>query len=164
MFEIPAGGSRTYSVPDDVPESATLRVAGEGRQTDFAQANSEVEVATAGLPVGEYRCYWAWQAESGVQHLLRTEGFRLTPVEGPDQDERILKAAKDALEASAGSDSLSINVEGFSTGTMSRLEFLAFVNRLERKVRNNRRRAELGITKRGKYYIRSGNVPTGIWG
>ena len=163
MFDLPSGGSRRYELPVDVPETASLRVVGQGRTVDFAQSDGYATLITTGFPVGDYNAYWSWVAD-GVPHLLRTEGFEVKPVEGPDQDERILKAAKDALESASGSDQLSISVDGASFNFMGRLELLAFVNRMERKVRLNRRRAELGVTKRGKHYIQSGRTATGVWG
>lgn len=164
MIEVPAGGSQAFQAPPIAPDTATLRISGEGRTVDYAQDGGEAVVNAVGLPVGEYRVYWAWVDNSGIPHLLRTDGILVKPVEGPDQDERILAAAKDALEKASGSDQITLNVEGYSASFMSRLELLAFVNRMERKVRGNRRRAELGVTKRGKFRIRTSRTPAGVWG
>lgn len=162
MLEVVQGGSIPYEAPVSVPPEGVLRVVGQGKTQDFEQSNGSATAVIANFPLGLFQCYWSWTAD-GVPHLLRTDGFEVKPLEGPDQDERILKAAKDALEAASGSDRVSLSVEGSSFSFMDRNELLAFVNRMERKVRNSRRRAELGVSKRGKVYIRRGRLQTGVW-
>ena len=163
MLEVVQGGSVPYEAPSTVPPAAQLRVVGQGKTENFAQTDGAAHAVITNFPTGEFRAFWVWTDDQGVPHLLRTDGFEVKPLEGPDQDERILKAAKDALEAASGSDRVSLSVEGSSFSFMDRNELLAFVNRMERKVRNNRRRAELGVSKRGKVYVRRGRLQTGVW-
>ena len=163
MIEIATGGIRPFFAPPGAADGV-LRVAGQGKSQDFQAANGTAEVSTAGLPIGEYRAFWSWTDENGVDRLVRTEGFKVVSLEGLEWDERVLAKAREVLETAAGTDRVSLSVEGTSFSFEGRQELLAFVNLMERRVRNGRRRAELGISKRGKVYIRSSARATGVWG
>ena len=54
------------------------------------------------------------------------------------QNERILQAARKALETASGSSEITIDVQGFSASYTSRQELVTFVNTMEQRVARER--------------------------
>ena len=165
MLEIPKGSAAPYERPPEAAEGAVLRIAGQGRTADFASGEDGVaRVLTGDLPVGEYKAFWSWTDADGVDFLVRTDGFDVKPLEGLEWDEKVLAAAREVLLTASTTDRVSLSVEGTSFSFESRTDLLTFINLMERRVRHGRRRAELGVTKRGKVYIRRSGLARGVWG
>ena len=142
---------RGETVTLDAPAGATtLRLAGAGKLVEVAVHDSQAVVdaaMTAKLPAGDYRSEWTIVDASGRTTL--PDGPRLLVVESLSiderresprtQNERMLEAARKALETAGASAEIGFAVEGASFTFESRRELLAFVRGLELRVARERR-------------------------
>lgn len=135
------------------PEGATLlNMAGAGHKVGPVDVVDGVAVVSAddtkASPAGEYRTEWRVVDAQGnvslpsgqrvvVQQSLDVDS--LNTIE-PTQYERILQAAKDALESAAASGDVSVSTGDTTFTFETRAELLSFVNRLEKLVARRRGR------------------------
>ena len=137
------------------PMGATaLRIAGAGKlaTVNVSEGSAVVDAATtAQLPAGVYGTEWAVADADGRVRL--PDGPRLLVVESLSVDElrdspvtereRVLAAARKALETAAVSGEIGFTVQDASFTFESRAELLAFVRGLELRLAHER-----GLPKR----------------
>ena len=104
---------------------------------------------TAALRTGRYATEWRVVASNGDVSLpagptfdLVAGGLRQREV-AQTQNERILEAAKKALETASESSEVSIDVSGYSASFASRVELLDFIARMENRVARERGRSPI---------------------
>ena len=99
---------------------------------------------TGTLRPGRYASEWRVVAANGDVSLpagpsfeIVAGGLRQREV-AQTQNERILVAARNALETASASSEISLDVAGYSASFASRLELLEFVGRMEQRVARER--------------------------
>ena len=130
------------------PANATrLRLGGAGKLliVDVADGRAVVTAETSRtLPIGDYATEW----EIGADEVALPAGPRIRVAESlladevrmvaQTHNERVLDAARTALETAAQSADLSFSIDGSSFSFESRNDLLAFVRRIELRVARDR--------------------------
>ena len=134
-LQIRRGATADFVAP---PDAAKLRVAGAGHSAAAAVADGNAAFDTSAMPIGLYQSEW----EHGDGRLAEGPRFEIVPSlkidkltdAEPPQDERILAAARRALEVASASTDIGFSVAESSWSFENRGDLLSFVQRMESKV------------------------------
>lgn len=136
MITAKRGSPLEIIAPDD---ATTLRVAGEGHSASADVADGAATFDTSEFPVGRYQSEWEFSdgrlsvgPKFVVDPSLKQDGIKDA---GLTYEERMLAAAKKTLEVASGSTDISFSVDSTNYSFESRGDLLAYVNRLESKVK-----------------------------
>ena len=148
VHRLPRGSTLAFSAPDG---ATALTLGGAGKRAtvpvgEDGRAVIEASVSTT-LPAGLYQSEWMVDGDDGVELRVgpRVRVIKSITIDGEREqpslpEEEMLAAAQQALLTASGTGAVSISAGGQSTTFQSRNELLSFIQRLENRIADKRRR------------------------